>query len=69
VIRPTFSLNSTLGEMLSDEAGAAVVGQMMSGMMDAAAGTGTPSPAPDPDIIRVMAAFPLVRMVSFSGEP
>lgn len=68
VVRPVFTLESTLGELLADPAGAAVVGQMMTGMMAAAAGPdNAEAPPVDEDILKVMASFPLSRMISFSA--
>ena len=65
-IRLPFTADSTIGELLADPRGAAVVGSAMSGM--AAAGSGDDAPPAVPDhIVRIMASFPIGRMVGFTG--
>ncbi len=66
-VRLPFTAESTVGELLADPRGAAIVGSAMAGI--AAAGSsddGAPPPMPD-DIARIMASFPIGRMVGLTG--
>ena len=66
-VRLPFTAESTVGELLADPRGAAIVGSAMAGM--AAAGTGDDSAASalPADIVKIMASFPIGRMVGLTG--
>ena len=66
-VRLPFTAESTIGELLADPQGAAIVGSAMAGMAAAGSADGAAPPPMPEGIVKVMASFPVGRMVGLTG--